>query len=112
MPSDTFSQQMGWAKLDTVFGIHFSKLTSAHLILDACRASLTPACCYSNSFSEAPEDPEGSVSADRQDGEMQKQSSLSVFSRRCDLKFVWENNQVNVILHSIVNNQQQPTRRF
>lgn len=50
------------------------------------------------------EDPEGSVSADRQGAEMQKQSSLSVFSW-CDLKFVWENNQVNVILHSVVDNQ-------
>lgn len=50
------------------------------------------------------EDPKGSVSADRQGAEMQKQSSLSIFSW-WDLKFVWENNQVNVILHSVVDNQ-------
>lgn len=115
--SHTFSQQMSRAKLDTVVETAHSLSSIQWLKSTSPFSGCTQWQTYSSlllqqQFSEASEDPKGSVSADRQDGEMQKQSSLSVFPWRCDLKFVLENNQGNVILHSAVNNQQQPTSRF
>lgn len=75
---------MGRAKLDTVVGMaSVRRLNSAHLILNLTHSSLL----LQQQFLEALEDPKGSVSADRQDAEMQKQSGLSVFSRKMQSQF-------------------------
>lgn len=85
---------MGRPKLDTVVGMAHSIfsiqwLDSPPLILDAHGALTYSSLLLQQQFSEALQDPKGSVCADRQDAEKQKQSSLSVFPWKCDLKFVW-----------------------
>lgn len=56
------------------FSLHF--LNCVHLILDAYYSLL-----LRQQFSEAPENPEGSISGDRRDAEMFEQSSLSASQR-------------------------------
>lgn len=75
---------MGWAKLDTVVGMaSVQRPNFVHLILNLTYSSLL----LQQQFSEAPEDTKGSGGADRQDAEMQKQSGLSVFSRKMQSQF-------------------------
>lgn len=114
----TFSQQMGRPKLDTVVGMAHSVfsiqcLDSPPLILDAHGALTYSSLLLQQQFSEALQDPKGSVCADRQDAEKQKAIkliclSVKMWSQIC----LGKNNQAIVILHSIVKNQQQPTSRF